>query len=371
MASTPIHFFAPKGLTLKLELYPLGSDTIANTAGGDTCTEASNAHGSYTAPVTEAITGIHRAVVVDGSDNLIGNFFVKIVADDTTTYYCDESLAAVKALPNAEPDAAGGLPISDAGGLDLDQIGSDTAAILVDTGTTLDGKIDTLDTVADAIKAVTDQFVFTVANQVDANAVAISGDGPAADNLESDYDGTGYNKSNSTIGTTTANTDMRGTDSAALASVCTEARLSELDAANLPADIDAILEDSGTTIPGLIAALNDLSASDVNAEVVDVLTVDTQSLPGQEAPPLSPTFVQMAAWLYKGMRNAKTQDASTWKLMADDGSTVDAKSTVSDAAGVTTFGRLKPGHECSRYPPGAVIRDHDAVGDALASVATV
>ena len=39
-------------------------------------------------------------------------------------------------------------------------------------------------------------------------------------------------------------TAMRGTDSAALASVCTEARLAELDAANLPADIDEILVDT-------------------------------------------------------------------------------------------------------------------------------
>jgi hypothetical protein len=46
------------------------------------------------------------------------------------------------ALPNAAADAAGGLPISDAGGLDLDaQIGADIDAILVDTGTTLDGRI--------------------------------------------------------------------------------------------------------------------------------------------------------------------------------------------------------------------------------------
>ena len=50
--------------------------------------------------------------------------------------------------------------------------------------------------------------------------------------------------------TVTANTDMRGTDSAAVASVATEARLAELDAGNLPADI---------------AALNDIS-------VVDILT---------------------------------------------------------------------------------------------------
>ena len=62
------------------------------------------------------------------------------------------------------------------------------------------------------------------------------------------------------VTTTTTNTDMRGTDNAALASVCTEGRLAELDAANLPADV---------------AALNDLSAADVNAEVVDVLRTDT------------------------------------------------------------------------------------------------
>lgn len=42
------------------------------------------------------------------------------------------------------------------------------------------------------------------------------------------------------VDTTTTNTDMRGTNSAALASVCTEARLAELDAANLPADVAAL-----------------------------------------------------------------------------------------------------------------------------------
>jgi hypothetical protein len=57
------------------------------------------------------------------------------------------------------------------------------------------------------------------------------------------------------VGTTTTNTDMRGTDNAALASVCTEVRLAELAAANLPADIDAILLDTGTTIPATITTL--------------------------------------------------------------------------------------------------------------------
>lgn len=45
------------------------------------------------------------------------------------------------------------------------------------------------------------------------------------------------------VDTTTTNTDMRGTNNAALASVCTEGRLAELDAANLPADVDQVKAD--------------------------------------------------------------------------------------------------------------------------------
>lgn len=71
------------------------------------------------------------------------------------------------------------------------------------------------------------------------------------------------------VDTTTTNTDMRGTDSAALASVCTEARLAELDAANLPADIDAILLDTGTTLDGKINTID---------TVVDTILVDTADM---------------------------------------------------------------------------------------------
>ena len=63
------------------------------------------------------------------------------------------------ALPNAAADAAGGLPISDAGGLDMDAIKTDTAAILVDTGTTLDTKINdiqgaTFSSATDSLEAI-------------------------------------------------------------------------------------------------------------------------------------------------------------------------------------------------------------------------
>jgi hypothetical protein len=48
-------------------------------------------------------------------------------------------------------------------------IDTEVAAILVDTGTTLDGKLDTVDTVADAIKVKTDQLTFGVTNTLNAN----------------------------------------------------------------------------------------------------------------------------------------------------------------------------------------------------------
>ena len=70
---------------------------------------------------------------------------------------------------------------------------------------------------------------------------------------------------------------MRGTNSAALASVCTEARLAELDAANIPADVDAILADTNElqtdNIPGMLTTI----AAYIDTEVAAILA-DTGEL---------------------------------------------------------------------------------------------
>ena len=73
------------------------------------------------------------------------------------------------ALPNAAADAAGGLPISDAGGLNMDGLATASA-------------VSTVDTVVDAIKVQTDKLTFTTAGIVDANVqqindVTITGNG--------------------------------------------------------------------------------------------------------------------------------------------------------------------------------------------------
>jgi len=81
-------------------------------------------------------------------------------------------------------------------------------------------------------------------------------------------------------------TAMRGTDNAALASVCTEARLAELDAANLPTDVvgvktdtAAILVDTGTTLDGRIpAALSGAGNMKADALAVDGSTTAATNL---------------------------------------------------------------------------------------------
>jgi hypothetical protein len=94
------------------------------------------------------------------------------------------------------------------------------------------------------------------------------------------------------------------------------------------ASIDAIEVDTNslndTKIPDTISLAN------INGEVVDVVNVDTITLPGQTAPPLAPTHRQALGWLYKNFRNRKKQNATTWELYNDAETVVDAKATVSD-----------------------------------------
>lgn len=121
----------------------------------------------------------------------------------------------------------------------------------------------------------------------------------------------------------------------ASAAVCTEARLAELDAANVPASTDA-------AVTG-IAGLNNLSAAQVNAEVKDVIDTDVTTLPGQEAPPLQPTLRQAIAWLYKVLRNRKTTTSTLWSLYDDSGGVVDAKADISEAGGTTEKAEIVSG----------------------------
>lgn len=83
-----------------------------------------------------------------------------------------------------------------------------------------------------------------------------------------------------------------------------------------------------------IAALNDISAADVNAEVVDALGTDTISELSQGAPPATPTIKTALMLLYMNLRNKNTQTATEAAIYNDDGTKI-AKATISDDG--TTF----------------------------------
>jgi hypothetical protein len=110
-----------------------------------------------------------------------------------------------------------------------------------------------------------------------------------------------------------------------------------IDAAAIAANAIGASELAADAVTEIQAGLSTLTAAQVNAEVVDALNVDTYAEPGQEAPPATTTLVRKIGYLYKLLRNRVTQTSTTFKVYADDATTVDQKATVSDDG--TTFDR--------------------------------
>lgn len=120
----------------------LATQTVggAHSDGGFVEIDATNMPGMYRLDLSDTIvaTGPYVTVMLKGATNM-----APVVLELELVAYnpFDGVRMGMTALPNAAADAAGGLIISDAGGLDADAQRSDVAAILVDTGTTLDGRI--------------------------------------------------------------------------------------------------------------------------------------------------------------------------------------------------------------------------------------
>ena len=104
MAATPVEISFTSGVTgMLLLLFDRGADTLLNpTGGGDALTERTNAKGTYTAIVDEAIVGNKRAVIMSaGVAVAVGRVNM---ADDTAVHYVtdegDDSVAALAAAGN-------------------------------------------------------------------------------------------------------------------------------------------------------------------------------------------------------------------------------------------------------------------------------
>jgi hypothetical protein len=331
----------------------------------------------------------------------------------------------------AELDAAN-LPT------DVANVKSDTTAILVDTGTTLDARLPAA----------------LVGGRMDANVGAISADATAADNLEAQYDGTGYINSNapayqaqisaiagglSIQETVDSSTVISGSAAGAISLMNTDddsryvvtadggtgalefiLKVSPTDTGSNPVEIhlhgfydegtgatnslnvqaynfntaawetvqvltnaaadqnfdiplhagngaastgtvETVAYVIGDVLMKFIQATNEtgstmnidhltvgfagspLTAAEVNAEVLDVLSVDTFAEPGQGAPLATTTLANKIGYPYKAWRNRSTQTASQYSLLNDDGVTVDQKSTFSDNGTTADRGEVATG----------------------------
>ena len=76
--------------------------------------------------------------------------------------------------------------------------------------------------------------------------------------------------------------------------------------------------------------------AEVNAEMLDVLAVDTHAEPGQGAPGATISIAAKINYLYKFLRNKITNDGADIKVYNDAGDTVDQKAVVSEVDDTVT-----------------------------------
>jgi hypothetical protein len=111
--------------------------------------------------------------------------------------------------------------------------------------------------------------------------------------------------------------------------------------ADLPtnAELATALASSDDATLAAISGLNNLSAAQVNAEVLDVLNVDTFA-ELSSVPAATSSLRAKLTWLFMWARNKSTQTSTQRKLYLDDGTTVVGTEAVSDDGTTYTKGEV-------------------------------
>jgi hypothetical protein len=285
---------------------------------------------AITDTVTEiATTGMYSIdlTAAEMNHDLIAIKFTSTNAADTMamirTYSVDvdDLVRATTPANTLDVDASGDVTV----GTNNDKTGYTASSVTDKTGYSISGTKTTLDALNDV--AATDIV----------SAGAITTSGGAVSNV-------------TTVATTTTNTDMRGTDSALLASsaptnfgdlaITATTGLVTVGTNNDKTGYTAstVSDKTGYSISGTITTLDGLenvSTAQVNAEVVDALVTDTYAEPGQGAPGATVSLKDKIGYIYKFLRNKKTATSTTISVYDDAGTTVDQKATISDDA--TTY----------------------------------
>lgn len=394
----------------------LAALTTAHTDGG--FLHIGNGYYRLDLPDAACATGV-TGVLVHGT--VTGMVVIGCYVQLVTYNPFDSVRLGLTALPNAAADAAGGLPISDAGGLDLDAKLANTNEVtaarmgaltdwinggrldlildeLTTQGDTNETKLDTIDnlidteiaaiqTTVDAIETDTQDIQTKIGTPSDlgggatvsANLADIEGQtddiGAAGAGLtavpwnaswdaevQSEVqDAIEANNLDHLAGTATAipaipagtYIDQMMDDGTAAYDRTTDSLQAIRDhATTIKTETASILEDTGTTLPATLDTIDNfldtevaaiLAAVDTEVAAILALLDDARGEPGQGAPPVNPDAMTKIDYLYKAFRNKITQTATELSIYADDASTVDHKSTISDDGTTYTRGEMATG----------------------------
>lgn len=274
-----------------------------------------------------------------------------------TNYSATRGLTGT-AVPAVAADGVGGLPISDAGGLDLDtllDVAISTRMAPTVSGRTLDvtvGGTAGIDwanvenpTTALDLSGTDIQLVDTITTYT-GNTVQ-TGDsftliGAAGVGL------TNINLPNQTMDITGNLSGSVGSVTGAVGSV-TGAVGSVTGAVGSVVGHTAQTGDNFALIGTAGAGLTDLGGmstgmkAEVNVEAKDVLFTDTDAEPGQELPASTNTLATKIGYLFKAWRNRSNMTNTKYQLFNDDATTVDQQATVSDDATTAEKGEIATG----------------------------
>lgn len=234
-------------------------------------------------------------------DQVVIKFSVSGMADtafmfDMRTKLVDDLNDVSTADVNAQCDTA----ISDAAlatAAALAAVDANVDAILVDTSTTLPGTLATIDTNVDSILVDTGTLIPATITSLPSN--------------------------------TRIEMDANSSQLAAIVADTSEVQTAWADGGRLDLIIDAILEDTTSTIPGQVAALNNIS-------VADILT--TQMTESYAADGAAPTLAQ-ALCLIQQMLGDFAISGTTLTVKKVDGATTAATFTLDDGTSPTSITR--------------------------------
>lgn len=306
-------------------------DSVTGAVGSVT----GNVGGNVTGSVGSVVGNVGGNVVGDVQGNVDGS--VASVAGAVGSVTGNVGGNVIGSVASVVGNVGGDL-VGDVQGNVDGSLGAMSAAALADFFTVDSGETYASAVVGSVVKEIADNA--TVIGTPDVNVVQISGDAPAADALESILDGGG--------GTLTANitgnlSGSVGSVTGAVGSVTgsvggnvvgTVASVVGNVGGNVVGTVASVVGNVGGNVTGSIGSLAAQAKADVNAEVVDVMSVDTFAEP-TGVPAATTTLADKIGRQYMALRNEVTVDSNTGKKQFhDDAGNVEWEKDFTDVGNV-------------------------------------